>query len=100
MDGVHNCPVCERDVTRVSDHHLIPRSRGGKHEHTLPICNDCHNAIHALLTNVELEREFNSVASLLEDERFAKHVRWLRKQSPDRRMRTRTARDKRKKRRR
>ena len=42
------CPVCERDVPRVSDHHLLPKSRGGRAEHTVPICLDCHDAIHAL----------------------------------------------------
>ena len=99
MDHPYTCPVCERVVTRVSDHHLIPRSRGGKAEHTLPICNDCHHAIHAFFTNQELERTYHSVEALLGDERFAKHVAWLKKQDPSRRMRTRTANDKRRRRR-
>ena len=99
MDNpVYTCPICEREVTRVSDHHLVPRSRGGRHEHTLPICNDCHNAIHALFSNIELERSYSTVDALLANERFAKHVRFLKRQSPDRRMRTAKANDKRRRR--
>jgi len=78
------CPLCERDVPEnlMSDHHLIPKSRGGSQNDTIPICNDCHNAIHAFFTNKELEGLYNTVESLLADEKFLKHVKWLKKQEP------------------
>lgn len=39
----HICPICERPNYYPSDHHMVPRSRGGKTTET--ICRDCHKAI-------------------------------------------------------
>ena len=44
-----------------SDHHLVPKSRGGKA--TLAICRDCHRAVHAVFTNKELEQKYHTVES-------------------------------------
>ncbi len=74
------CPVCERPNHHPSDHHMVPRSRGGKA--TTTICRDCHSAIHATFTNKELERAFNTVETLLAHEGFAKMVAFIRKQNP------------------
>ena len=89
---MYNCPLCIRDVPHASDHHLTPRSRGGKE--TLPICLDCHKSVHAFFTNKELEDRYNTVEALLGDEKFAKHVKWLSKQDPNRRYRTKRVADK------
>jgi hypothetical protein len=43
------CPLCELPNYRPTDHHLVPRSRGGKVTATL--CADCHRAIHVVFTN-------------------------------------------------
>lgn len=88
---LEDCPLCERPMYHGSDHHLVPRSRGGKA--TQAICNDCHKAIHALFTNKELEQKYNTVESLLADERFAKMAKFLSKQDPTRRYRAKRARD-------
>lgn len=82
----YNCPLCNRVVPKVSDHHLTPRSRGGKD--TLPICLDCHRSVHAFFTNKELEKKYNTVELLLSDEKFSKHIQWLSKQDPNRRYKT------------
>lgn len=89
---MYDCPLCGREVSKVSDHHLIPKSRGG--QETLPICLDCHKSIHAFFTNKELEDKFNTVENLLSDEKFAKHIKWLSKQDPTRRFRTERVNDK------
>lgn len=39
------CPLCTRPNYFPSDHHLVPKSRGGKVTKT--ICSDCHRMIHA-----------------------------------------------------
>ena len=91
---MHNCPLCEREVPKVSDHHLVPKSRGGKE--TLPICLDCHNAVHAFFTNKELEATYHTVDALLADEKFSKHIKWLSKQSPDKRHKSKRVKEKRK----
>lgn len=89
---MYDCPLCGREVSKVSDHHLIPKSRGG--QETLPICLDCHKSIHAFFTNKELEDKFNTVENLLGDEKFAKHIKWLSKQDPTCRFRTERVNDK------
>lgn len=73
------CPLCERPNYRPTNHHLVPRSRGGKVTATL--CADCHRAIHVVFTNKELEREYNTVDALMAHERFAKMVRYIAKQN-------------------
>lgn len=71
------CLLCEREVPELTEHHLIPRSRGGVE--TTPICRDCHRQIHALFSNKVLETEMNSYEAIIADERFAKYVKWVRK---------------------
>jgi hypothetical protein len=73
------CPLCNRDEVPLSDHHLVPKCRGGVD--TLPICCDCHSAIHAQFSNKELEGTFNTVESLLANEKFASTVKFISKQS-------------------
>ncbi|GAB5443348.1 MAG: hypothetical protein Fues2KO_36970 [Fuerstiella sp.] len=77
------CPLCERMVFRTSAHHLLPKSRGGKV--TLDVCLDCHEMIHALFPNKQLERQLNSVEQLREHPEFAKFLKWVRRRDPSRR---------------
>ncbi len=89
-----NCPLCNRPMHFPSDHHLVPKTRGGKE--TLTICCDCHRAVHSLFSNKDLEKKYNTVESLLSDERFAKMALFLSKQDPRRRNRAKRARDQKK----
>ena len=68
------CPLCKRHVSQLSRHHLLPRARGGKEEHVLHICFDCHDAVHEFFDNSELARRYTSIEALLSNERFARHV--------------------------
>lgn len=76
------CPLCKRIGTQPSDHHLIPVCRGGPTDNTEAICRDCHDGVHAFFTNKELESIYNSIDALMGHEKFAAHVRWLSKQDP------------------
>lgn len=87
------CPLCGRPNLNPSDHHLIPRSRGGRTTET--ICRDCHRAIHSQFSNKELEREYHSVDALLGNERFAKTVKFIAKQDPGGKVRTTLAKNQR-----
>lgn len=87
------CPLCGRPNYFPSDHHLVPKCRGGRQTET--ICQDCHSAIHALFSNKQLESEFSTVEALMADERFRRTVRFLSKQDPTRRMKTDRANDQR-----
>jgi len=90
------CPLCGRPNYFPSDHHLVPKSRGGKATKT--ICSDCHNLIHKRWTNKELEKSFHTVEAISADAQFDKHVKWLRKQDPTRRNRSVATRERRRKR--
>lgn len=85
------CALCERDVAQLTEHHLIPRSRGrrGQELPTIDICSACHRQIHALFTNVQLERELNSVERLRDHPQMERFLKWVRKQDANRRIRVR-----------
>lgn len=74
------CPICERLNYYPSDHHMVPRSRGGRT--TEMICRDCHKAIHSLFTNKELEEKYHTADVLLANEEFAKMIAFISKQDP------------------
>lgn len=94
------CPLCNRELILPSDHHLKPKCRGGKRdeENMLLICRDCHDAVHALFSNKQLESEFDSVEALMANERFAKTVKFISKQDPGGRTKTKRSNDKRRRR--
>ena len=74
------CPICGRPNFHPSDHHLVPKSRGGKD--TLTICRDCHHAAHLLFSNKELERTYNTVEALLGHPEMARMVAFIKRQDP------------------
>ncbi len=80
------CPLCERPNYFPTDHHMVPKCRGGKETKTL--CRDCHSAIHRTFSNKELEREYSTVEALLSHPTFAKTIAFISKQDPRRRTRT------------
>ncbi|MDI1480078.1 hypothetical protein [Polyangium sp. y55x31] len=85
--SIEPCPLCERPNLNPSDHHLVPRSRGGKL--TLAICRDCHHAVHAVLTNKELEARYHTVAELVAHPELAKMIAFIARQDPGGRVRMR-----------
>lgn len=73
------CPLCGRPNYNPSDHHLVPKSRGGKVTET--VCSDCHRAIHAMFSNKELERQYNTCEALLSHEKFSRMASFISKQN-------------------
>jgi 5-methylcytosine-specific restriction endonuclease McrA len=82
-----SCAICGREET-LTRHHLIPRTRHhnkrNKREferavvrQVVGICRACHSQIHALLSEKELEREFNTVAKLKAHPGVAKFADWI-----------------------
>lgn len=72
------CPLCERTIplSQRDAHHLVPKSKGGRQTEYLH--RICHRQIHALLTETELARQFNSVEALLAHSEVAQFVAWVR----------------------
>jgi len=70
-----HCSCCGRAITQISKHHLIPRSRhhNKKVKHNFArtslqqiasICEPCHNQIHAVFTEKELERNHYNLENI------------------------------------
>jgi hypothetical protein len=82
------CAICEREET-LTRHHLIPRTRHRNKRNkrdfdravvrqVVGICRPCHSQIHEVLSEKQLEREFNTVAKLKQHPEIAKFARWVR----------------------
>jgi hypothetical protein len=84
------CELCERDVTRLTAHHLIPKQAVKRKQAdsgpTVDICSACHRQIHRLFDNKHLAKELNSVEALRNEPQMAKFLAWARKQKPDKRI--------------
>ena len=55
------CELCLRESARFTDHHLVPRSRGGKHGPKARLCPTCHRQLHAMFSEKTLANELNSI---------------------------------------
>lgn len=76
------CPLCGRAIpdAQRDAHHLVPRSRGGRHTEFLH--RICHRQIHALFTETELARDYHTVEALLAHPAVAEFVAWVRSRPP------------------
>ena len=81
------CAICERAEV-LTKHHLIPRTRHPNKKNkrdfdrrtvkrTVGICRMCHSQIHLLLTEKQLEREWNSVEKLRTHPELMKFAQWI-----------------------
>jgi len=79
------CALCDRPIPAdvpQSLHHLIPRAKGGKNGPTVLLHHICHKEIHASLREVELARQYNTIAALRAHPRLAKFIDWVAKRPP------------------
>ena len=84
------CALCHREVPArlITMHHLHPKSRGGKAEQRVPLCKPCHKQLHAMFSNVELEKVYPTLEALRKAPQLQPFLKWIRKQKPDRNFRT------------
>ena len=73
------CELCEREVSAVSRHHLVPREEGGRYGPTVALCQPCHSTVHLLLTNRELARNYPTVEALQQAPELQKYLHWVRR---------------------
>jgi hypothetical protein len=74
------CPLCGRELVAgdsVDEHHLTPRSQGGRDKHL--IHKVCHRKIHQTFKPRELARQFNSWTSLQAHPEIEKFIEWVQK---------------------
>lgn len=83
------CGLCGRGCQRaqLTQHHAVPRSRGGTSEHIELICSQCHGMVHATFTNRTLADFYPTVAKLRQSPELAGYIKWVRKQPVTRRKR-------------
>lgn len=77
------CPLCERVIppAQRDRHHLVPKSKGGRQTEFLH--RICHRQIHALLTEAELARHYDTVEALLQHPELLAFVAWVKTKPED-----------------
>lgn len=86
MLDISQCELCDRQVARLTVHHLIPRQKKGHHGPKINICAACHKQIHTLFDNTRLAQELNTLEKLKSEPQMNKFLSWVRKQDPNKRV--------------
>jgi len=98
---IGRCELCERASIEVTRHHLIPRTRHSNKRNQKIfdredvrtrlawLCRPCHGFIHKILTEKQLEFEYNSVEGLRAHPEIQKFTGWIRTKPPGLRVRSR-----------
>jgi len=75
------CELCGREIPNgyESEHHLVPKSRGGNHSETAIFHEVCHKQIHALFNEHELAVLYNTVSKLRNHRDVKRFVKWVSK---------------------
>ena len=83
------CALCGRPVAELTRHHLIPRSRHANrrnkrefdrhevHARIAWLCRPCHDHVHNVLSEKQLERDYNTTARLRAHDEVARFVEWI-----------------------
>ena len=77
MAEYHICELCNRNVSTITKHHLIPVEKGGNKFNTIHLCIACHTSLHALFTNRELAARFNSLELIKRDPKIIKYLGFI-----------------------
>lgn len=84
------CELCEREMDRLTAHHLVPRQSTKRKKEdpgpTIDICSACHRQIHVLFDNKVLAKELNTVDKLKNEPQMQKFLAWVKKQDPGKRV--------------
>ena len=78
------CPLCSREMyngSSVNVHHLIPKSLKGKE--TVILHKICHQKIHSLFTEKELQKKYNSIEKIRQVSEILNFINWIQKKDPD-----------------
>lgn len=73
----YTCKLCKRIVPEITEHHLIPKEKGGKYYPTTMLCKMCHSQIHALYSNRELAARLFSIERLKNDKSIKKYLNFI-----------------------
>ena len=77
------CPLCSRPAGgEMTEHHLIPKVRGGKKGPKVLMHRICHDKIHSVFGENELRDRYNTVKEIKAHPMIRKFVRWVAKKDP------------------
>ena len=102
------CEICLRELP-LTKHHLIPvtrhKNKKTRKRHTkermqevIMVCRQCHSQLHALISEKEMDEVYNTLDNLLGHEEVAKFTEWIRKRQPNKRIRVKRPRERRRRR--
>ncbi|HYD64224.1 HNH endonuclease [Azospirillum sp.] len=83
-EGRPPCPLCGRPLIpgpSVNEHHLLPRTYGGRE--TVTLHRICHDKIHAVLSEAELRDHFHTVERLRAHPEISAFLRWVARKPPE-----------------
>ncbi|MEM9568698.1 MAG: hypothetical protein AAF974_10365 [Cyanobacteria bacterium P01_E01_bin.34] len=83
------CCLCDRHVSKLTKHHLIPRTQHKYYRlkkgysrdqlnQTVPLCPACHKNLHAAISEKELASAYNTVGALQHHPEISKFTEWVR----------------------
>ena len=81
------CELCKRNQS-TTRHHLVPRTLHRRYKAkkgfdqkflnvTVDLCKDCHHMVHDFFSEKELASKFNTLESLLSNEKVIKYINWI-----------------------
>ena len=73
------CQLCEREVDKLTEHHLVPKAKGGAKGDTIDICVQCSKQIHAMYDNKVLAQKLNTLQKLKNDTKIKSYINWVKK---------------------
>lgn len=88
------CELCGRSHIEVTRHHLIPRTRHTNKRNKKVfereevrtrvawLCRACHSFAHSVLTEKQMEQDYNTIGRLLDHPDIRKFVTWVRTKPP------------------
>ena len=91
---MENCELCLRRDVPLTRHHLLPQARHDKPRFLREfgrqeglnriafLCRACHSCVHSVLTEKQLEREFNTIEALRNHPDIQAFALWLSKKPP------------------
>ena len=80
------CEICNRQITSESyadEHHLIPKSEGGKYSEKIRIHRICHDKIHSIWKEHELAGYYYTIERIQTNIEMQKFIKWLKRKPPE-----------------
>jgi 5-methylcytosine-specific restriction enzyme A len=75
------CEICNDEIETKYQHHILPKSKGGRHKETITCCYTCNGQVHMLFSTSDLASM--SFEELIETPEMKKYINWKRKHPGD-----------------